>query len=248
MSRITHASPLRAIQHTVTSVRQYGHEPLVFRQKDEPLYLEILSYFSQIELLLEKRALFENPINREAQDGLDLKIDRLESRINSLWEQMDLLDKSTQKDYLQQVGMRYMYPKASNHLLSDKKDSQSDIVHYKELSLLYQLYQIANDIQNGLCLPDHTYIAYQLALLYQCVNQQDSLFDHYKVRIELEFEGIRVATKQPGLIQNAQSDWLYSLTKDLKEFVTKVLGQQITTSSLVQTMANMESLDSLRDH
>ncbi|KAL0086174.1 hypothetical protein F4703DRAFT_1854312 [Phycomyces blakesleeanus] len=241
MSRITHTSPLRAIQHTVTSVRQYGHEPLVFRQKDEPLYLSILSYLGQIELLLEKRELLGDAIYREAKDGLDLKIDRLESRINSIWEQLELLDKPTQKDYLQQVGMSHMYPKASNHLFAEDEEAQSGSSHYEQLGLLYQMYQMAKNIQDNLCLPDHTYIAYQLALLYQCVNQQDSLFDPYKVRIELEFEGIRVATKLPGLIQNIQSDWLYSLTRDLMEFITKVFGQQIATSNLVQTMSNMET-------
>jgi len=64
-------------------------------------------------------------------------------------------------------------------------------------------------------LKNHKYIAHQIALLYQCLNQCGNL--NFKKRVEQKFDEVKVLTEAEKVPQLslAQQDWLVKLTTDI---------------------------------
>ncbi|KAL9553481.1 hypothetical protein MBANPS3_003275 [Mucor bainieri] len=124
-------------------------------------------------------------------------------------------------DNLPETTVKQIYPRASQLLFHDTNDthtlSNSNNSHLSSIQHLDQLYVTASRLYHDLNhLQNLKYIAYQLALLYQCVNRQGVSFVSYKVRIEQRFDEIKSATKtDPVFLDPSQKSWLCELALDI---------------------------------
>ncbi|KAF9169503.1 hypothetical protein BGX21_007908 [Mortierella sp. AD011] len=86
------------------------------------------------------------------------------------------------------------------------------------MSTINQLVSIALQLQNDLKLSNHKFIAHQVALLYQCINQAGPQFStKYKSRVEENFSALKETSNmsdEPRLPIELQA-WLSDLTADI---------------------------------
>ncbi|KAG9322174.1 hypothetical protein KVV02_002609 [Mortierella alpina] len=92
------------------------------------------------------------------------------------------------------------------------------IAHFRQMSSINQLVSIALQVQNDLRLSNHKFIAHQVALLYQCINQAGPQFSKkYKSRVEENFSLLKETASvsdTPFLPIDLQA-WLSNLTTDI---------------------------------
>jgi hypothetical protein len=69
--------------------------------------------------------------------------------------------------FLDMIKMKELYPNAYTFIFKETSSPLSDHYYY-QLANLDQLYVTACRLYHDLKLPNHTYITYQLALLYVC--------------------------------------------------------------------------------
>lgn len=140
---------------------------------------------------------------------------------------MDITSKPQQNDSTL-LGVikneKTVYPKAMKLIFNEKEVLQAEEQQqeYNQLNHFDQLYVTACRLYHDLNLPNHKYIAYQLALLYvstlwaaycnysikniepgfyqQCINRQGVPFISYKSRIESRFDEIKSKTKKSDTV------------------------------------------------
>ncbi|KAI8638768.1 hypothetical protein BD408DRAFT_422529 [Parasitella parasitica] len=216
MSKLSKSPPLKAIRkNQISRVSTYPDEPVLFRRKDTkqniaPQELALLKQLAQMELVLEK-------IHR--LDIWKSKLDVSSKLVNGLHQTVQRLqmDIQSSKYTLAETTIKQLYPRASR-LLFDLKETPSSSNHkWLPLQHLDQLYVTASRLYHDLNgLENLKFIAYQLALLYQCVNRQGVTFVSYKVRIEQRFDEIKLATKkEPVHLDADQKSWLRILALDI---------------------------------
>ncbi|KAG0239571.1 hypothetical protein BGX31_002643 [Mortierella sp. GBA43] len=113
-----------------------------------------------------------------------------------------------------------MFPKSSQYLGIEPVSQAGSFIeaHFRQMSTINQLVSIALQLQNDLKLSSHKFMAHQVALLYQCINQAGPPFSRlYKSRIEENFNALKEASNlsdEPRLPIELQA-WLTGLTTDI---------------------------------
>ncbi|KAG0212586.1 hypothetical protein BGX28_006022 [Mortierella sp. GBA30] len=125
------------------------------------------------------------------------------------------------------------------------------------MSSINQLVSLALQVQNDLRLSNHRFIAHQVALLYQCINQVGPQFSKkYKKRIEENFGVLKesASTSETPFLPIELRAWLSNVTTDivaevlfsgrpvsqqtpeaahLSDYMSKVSGNALEESALV---------------
>ncbi|KAL1929462.1 hypothetical protein VTP01DRAFT_1600 [Rhizomucor pusillus] len=244
MSRLNQAPPLKNVSPGVIGpVAQHRNEPFLRRQRSRKTRaaVQLLSTFAQLELVLKKASSDKN-LYQEADaliDGMD-----------RLWLQMDMKP-DKQKLFMQEMRFSTLYPRAMHYFAtrtahpmppSSKHDLDS---HYHHLAQLDQLYTTAVRLHHSLKLNDHTYIPYQLALVYQCVIHLGQDFAEYRGRISQQFEDIRSSVMNAQARHNVPKlaehhiKWLRELSLDLIHRTNNTNERQ---TSLVEAMRHVHNI------
>ncbi|ORY97115.1 hypothetical protein BCR41DRAFT_364506 [Lobosporangium transversale] len=92
-----------------------------------------------------------------------------------------------------QTGLAEMFPKSSEFLGIDPVIAGGSFIeaHLRQMSGINQLVSMALQLQNDLRLTNHKFIAHQVALLYQCINQAGPSYSKYRGRVEEHFTNIK---------------------------------------------------------
>ncbi|KAF7720712.1 hypothetical protein EC973_006308 [Apophysomyces ossiformis] len=216
------------------------------------MYLHLLNHLSHLELLLTKRERLAGWSNLENhnkyEEILESDINLCVGSVQSIWDQLDMKDALSRETYIQRMNLNMLYPRATQFLFLHKvvlsTATYTDIqAHYHNIASLDQLYVTSARLYHDLNLANHQYIAYQLALLYQCVNYQGTtLFTKFKSRIEQRFDEVKLATKQNGGVLNQdQVEWLRSLTLDIMRHLPDGLRTNRIYSVMYQTRKELDA-------
>ncbi|KAF9208093.1 hypothetical protein BGZ49_009788 [Haplosporangium sp. Z 27] len=122
--------------------------------------------------------------------------------------------------YMIRTGLTEMFPRSSEFLNIDIVVPSGSFIesHFRQMSTINQLVSIALQLQNDLKLSNHTFIAHQVALLYQCIGQAGPQFSKkYKSRVEENFNALKETSStsdEPHLPIELQA-WLSDLTTDI---------------------------------
>jgi len=178
----------------------------------------IISSCSKLELLLDNRNLFQS----QQRDKL---VKQIQDTVRKIDSSKDV------KKYLEDSGIGRVFPSVlslfqnSTPQKSSKGNSIEDYLYW--MMVLNQLVTISSQLRKDVTtIQNHKYLAHQIALLYQCLNQAGDHGIIYKRRIEQMFDtikGVTESSKVP-LLSNEQKDWLVNLTtdiiKDISDFIT----------------------------
>ncbi|CAB4397852.1 unnamed protein product [Rhizophagus irregularis] len=244
MSKLKTTPPLVSLNkiNTVSEVEIRLHEPLIIKpgSRKKRIGLQVLNALARLEVLLSKEEMLassETGVQNLKQQlynktEIDNTIAVLEASLLQFEE-----DGSAKKDvqtYLTELGLALLFPKSAKrlvvpNLVPGKADA---LAHFHEMNVLNQLVSISLQLQQDIKLTNHKYMAHQLALLYQCLNQAGGHFIKYKSRVELHFDAIKEMTnssEEPKL-SSEQEQWLSQLTADV---VTEALfsGRPVTAMS-----------------
>ncbi|KAI3646981.1 hypothetical protein MP228_007202 [Amoeboaphelidium protococcarum] len=139
-----------------------------------------------------------------------------------------------------------LYPDSQLYKSSDDVDSTAIELqeHLKASTLINTVLQLSHNLKHDVqTLPNHKYIAHQLALLYQSINQLrnfikanyppmnflkkdgsnvSTIFEGYKERIEVEFDNVKAGCQTNDTVSDPQLNadlrqWLVSLCTDAIE-------------------------------
>ncbi|KAF9361227.1 hypothetical protein BGX34_007272 [Mortierella sp. NVP85] len=122
--------------------------------------------------------------------------------------------------YMIRTGLAEMFPKSSEHLGIEPILQRGSFMeaHFRQMSTINQLVSMALQLQNDLKLSNHKFMAHQVALLYQCINQAGPRFSKkYKSRVEENFNALKEASNtsdEPRLPIELQA-WLTDLSADI---------------------------------
>ncbi|KAI9363840.1 hypothetical protein BD770DRAFT_440278 [Pilaira anomala] len=197
MSRLTHSAPLKTVHlQPVNQVLIHIKEPLLPRKENKKIRqeLDLLKQLGQLELLLAK-------IERLELWKLKSDLKSTETILKKLYQDVSILQvkitgNTLNKSLLQVLSNeKTLYTRSMQLLLNHPKLLSISYDEQYQASHLDQLYVTACRLYLDLDLSNHKYIAYQLALLYQCINRQGIIFVDYKSRIEQRFDEIKMATK-----------------------------------------------------
>ncbi|KAF9923391.1 hypothetical protein FBU30_006547 [Linnemannia zychae] len=152
------------------------------------------------------------------------------------------------KRYMNRTGLVEMFPKTSEHLGINSMATTSSFMeaHLRHMSNINQLVSIAIQLQNDLRLTNHKFIAHQIALLYQCINQAGTKYTRFKGRVEENFAVIKDlcnASDEPLLTPELQT-WLSDLTADIVAealFSGRPMAQQIPSERSLSDYINRVS-------
>ncbi|KAG0001138.1 hypothetical protein BGZ79_005052 [Entomortierella chlamydospora] len=159
--------------------------------------------------------------------------------------------------YMKRTGLAEMFPKSSEYLGIDSVRPGGSFIesHFRQMSTINQLVSIALQLQNDLKLSNHKFIAHQVALLYQCINQAGPQFStKYKSRVEENFSALKETSNmsdEPRLPIELQA-WLSDLTADIVSealFSGRPMSQQTPEaphlSDYINRVSSGNSLDEL---
>ncbi|KAG0207131.1 hypothetical protein BGX28_001562 [Mortierella sp. GBA30] len=112
--------------------------------------------------------------------------------------------------YMIRTGLVDMFPKSAEHLGIDPVVPGGSFLegHLRQMACLNQLVSITLQLQNDLRLPNHKFIAHQVALLYQCINQAGQTYSQFKARVEENFNTLKEfcnASEEPYLTPTLQT-------------------------------------------
>ncbi|KAF9988516.1 hypothetical protein BGZ65_001978 [Modicella reniformis] len=122
--------------------------------------------------------------------------------------------------YMNRTGLAEMFPKSSEYLGFEPILQGGSFIeaHFRQMATINQLVSIALQLQNDLKLSNHKFMAHQVALLYQCINQAGPQFSRkYKSRVEENFSALKEASNmsdEPHLPIELHA-WLTDLTTDI---------------------------------
>ncbi|KAF9164315.1 hypothetical protein DFQ26_001598 [Actinomortierella ambigua] len=192
--------------------------------KHKRLGLQMLNDLSRIEMFVTRiETVGQQP---ETTAELDKTITHLENALiayendNGHAGRLDeTMGRMMLKRYMIRTGLAQMFPKSSEYIGIEPVIPGGSFMesHFRYMSLINQLVSIALQLQNDMRLPNHKYMAHQVALLYQCINQAGPQFSKYKPLIEEHFNAVKELGNQsetPCLPQNLQT-WLSELTTDI---------------------------------
>ncbi|CAG8479321.1 5566_t:CDS:2 [Paraglomus occultum] len=243
MSKLTSTPPLVDLNpaKSVHEVEIHLHEPLIQRpgSRKKRIGFQILNALARLEILLTKEEALASAVDSvkflDQQRYNHSEIESVISVIQKSLVQFDedgLLKKDTQA-YMSELGLAAFFPKSSKRLVVSMMGSTNEFrAHLHEMTIVNQLVSMALQLQQDINLTNHKYMAHQLALLYQCLNQASEPFLKYKSRVEIHFDAIKTLTNssdEPVLTKD-HKEWLSQLTADI---VTEALfsGRSVSTAS-----------------
>ncbi|KAG9296702.1 hypothetical protein G9A89_001334 [Geosiphon pyriformis] len=254
MSKLVTTPPLVFLNaaNSVQEVETHLHEPLLPKpgSRKKRIGLEVLNSLARLEILLTKEetlASAEQEVqNLRQQEYNTAEIDNMINMFLSSIPQLEEETVAVKKDvkaYITELGLAALFPKSAQRLVVTKvslgkTDAQA---HFVEMCAINQVAAISLQIQQDIKLPNHKYIAHQLALLYQCLNQVGGHFIKYKPRVEQHFDATKSLTNsshEPRLNEE-QKEWLSQLTADI---VTEALFSGRPASTVSQPLADYLTL------
>ncbi|KAI9595489.1 hypothetical protein BDF19DRAFT_413781 [Syncephalis fuscata] len=168
--------------------------------KRKRLGFQALSLMTDLELALmrlEQQEQSAETVFQEQPPVEERETVRLSTALRALVEQHDEAGRSIQT-YITEVGLASLFPKAATRLgiedlssTTDQDRSSTIRDHFARMSTMHQLVAISLQLKDSLRLPNHKYVAHQLALFYHCLGQAGQHFDKYRSRVELEFAAIK---------------------------------------------------------
>ncbi|KAI8369408.1 uncharacterized protein BYT42DRAFT_617439 [Radiomyces spectabilis] len=241
MSRLTQTPPLISIRPSrILQVERHVDDPILPQRENKQirLALSFLDTFARLEFILSKVDRLEKwQLQGNLKDATGLMehlqtlAEELVITIQSLWNQC-----ADKEQLVETLDLKRLYPRGCHYLLLSNKHqdltSTTDVqAHYFHMALLNQIYATAFQVLQGLNLKNHKYIPYQLALLYQCVNQQEVKYQAYALRIEEQFSEIKSHTKRHDvpLLTEFHITWLQKLAQDIIEQVMQEIQTGSTT-------------------
>ncbi|GAA5815175.1 hypothetical protein MFLAVUS_008681 [Mucor flavus] len=225
-------------RNNLKQVLLHVNDPLLPRKENKKTRqeLQLLKQLAQLELLLakiERLELWKSEPTDSLLKNLYENVSTIRLGITSQLSNMPLLEILRAEKTLYNRSIQFIL--GHTQLVSTEQRYQ--------LSYLDQLYATACRLYHDLDLPNHKYIAYQIALLYQCINRQGVPFIEYKARIEQRFDEIKSATKELNTVRldSGQVSWIQSLSLDIIMQVTD--STSITKCSrLFNVMYQMKNL------
>eukprot|EP00959_Pyramimonas_sp_CCMP1952_P351075 7354731-Pyramimonas_sp.AAC.1 len=106
-----------------------------------------------------------------------------------------------------------------------RAEKQPGLDYFGQMTVWNQLLtmteQLHHDAENAI---NHKYIAHQIALLYQCLNQARAEFKSFKRDIEGEFDKIKALTESSTtpLLSFEQRQWLRGITAGIMELLKSI--------------------------
>ncbi|KAF9574066.1 hypothetical protein EC968_007458 [Mortierella alpina] len=221
---LVNVTPLAAIHEVPIHIRHPIHPNSASKHKR--LGLLMLNELTRVEMLVarieaagkheESSAELKRTITHLEQTLLSYELEKKPAGVENSSGRMLL------QRYMTRTGLDEMFPKSSEYLGIDPVIPGGSFIegmsHFHHMSSINQLVSIALQVQNDLRLSNHKFIAHQVALLYQCVNQAGPQFSKkYKSRVEENFSLLKEtasASDTPFLPIDLQA-WLSNLTTDI---------------------------------
>ncbi|KAG0305247.1 hypothetical protein BGZ98_004418 [Dissophora globulifera] len=220
---LVNLAPLRAINEVPIHIRKPIHPNSA--NKHKRLGLQMLNELSRIEMLVTK--IEANGKHEETSAELVKTTTHLEQTLynyeveNGQTAQLENTSgRRMLQRYMIRTGLAEMFPKSSEYLGIDPVLPGGSFIeaHFRQMSTINQLVSIALQLQNDLRLSNHKFVAHQVALLYQCINQAGPQFSKkYKSRVEENFNALKDSSNtsdEPRLPIELQA-WLSDLTTDI---------------------------------
>ncbi|KAG0256531.1 hypothetical protein BG011_004453 [Mortierella polycephala] len=213
--------------------------------KHKRLGLQILNELSRVEMFVTKIETVGK------QDEISTELTRTISHLEQTLYAFEMengppgrLDNISERMLLQRymirTGLIEMFPKSSEYLGIERVIPGGNFLqsHYHQMASINQLVSIAMQLRNDLRLSNHKFIAHQVALLYQCINQAGPAYAHYKARVEEQFNTFKEicnTSEEPQLspeLQSWQGSTIHqhvSLSFDMKlsEIVTDIVSEAL---------------------
>ncbi|RUP47138.1 hypothetical protein BC936DRAFT_146085 [Jimgerdemannia flammicorona] len=246
MSKLTQTPPLIDLnpRTSIQEVQLYLKEPIIPRagSRRKRLGMQALNAFARLELLLSKEEALKDGMSEKAKKALTSEIGctvaTLEAALAQHFEGQNV--------YMQEMNLSTVFPKSAKRAgAGNGAPATRDIhSHFQQMSLTNQLVSMALQLQHDLKLTNHKYMAHQVALLYQCINQMGGSYLKYKSRVESRFDEVKSLTNrgEEPLLSAELREWLRGLTTDI---VTEAL---FTSKPLpAQSLGLVKFLDKLRE-
>jgi hypothetical protein len=220
MSKLAQSAPLASLNAFSMSdheVQKHINERIIPRPgaRRRRMGLQALVILSRLELMIAKESAMEAGSKNKA--ALSADISKATMSLESLLAE-DGRSESQLRTFIQESSLTPMFPKTAKMLGDTALTSNKDIqAHFTQMSVFNQLISLSLQLQHDLKLRNHKYLAYQIALLYQCVNQVGSGFGKYKSHVEQHFDEVKAianGAESPILPADLQ-DWLCTLTSDI---------------------------------
>ncbi|ORE07923.1 hypothetical protein BCV72DRAFT_99293 [Rhizopus microsporus var. microsporus] len=201
MSKLITSVPLRTIQpfSLTTTVLQLNQSLFANDVSNE---MHVPKQLGQLELLLERAARLE-----QTRSSIPEEIKYKISLIHSDLQQYQSLIKRYQ----------HKFAKAAEYVLNEPVFGEQEVINLCQLN---QLYVTAARLYQDVNLEYHDYIAYQLALIYQCIHQQPD-FASFKPRIEDRFDQF-VHRQKKMRLNSDQIEWLKSFCLDILRHIQDI--------------------------
>jgi len=170
----------------------------------------LISICSKIEILYEN----SNQMSLQSTNASRL-LKQLKETIRKIQSSKD------DKTYFEESGFARIFPTVHSLLsnISPRTVKTSSFEDYiNSISVLNQLVFMSSQLRTDVInLNNHKYVAHQIALLYQCLNQAGDAGIVYKKRVEQMFDSIKTQTESTtlSLLLPEQKDWLIKLTTDI---------------------------------
>nr|CAG8440346.1 8450_t:CDS:2 [Entrophospora candida] len=249
MSKFKTTPPLVTLNET-NKIEIHLHEPLIQkpRSRKKRIGLQILNTLARLEVLLDKEESLASSdtkiVNLNQQQFNKKEIENALSVLETIIFQLEgeAAPKKDIQAYLSESGLGGLFPKSAKRLapnttlFNDSSNKMNATAHFHETNLYNQLVSVSLQLQQDIKLTNHKYMAHQLALLYQCLNQVGGPFLKYRSRVELHFDAIKAlsnSSEEPQLDEE-QKKWLSELTADI---VTGALFSGRPTTTMSQPVA-----------
>ncbi|KAF9437890.1 hypothetical protein BGZ76_010672 [Entomortierella beljakovae] len=215
---LVNLAPLREIGEVPIHIRNPIHPNSA--NKHKRLGLQMLNELSRIEMFVTKLDAVGK--NEDTSTELTKTVAHLEQTLQAYEVENGrevISGRVMLQRYMIRTGLAEMFPKSSEYLGIDPVTPGGSFIesHFRQMSTINQLVSIALQLQNDLKLSNHKFIAHQVALLYQCINQAGPQFSKkYKSRVEENFDSLKKInmSEEPRLPIELQA-WLSDLTTDI---------------------------------
>lgn len=207
------------------------YEPLwKYHFSTEEIALEVLSLLSQLEPLCKEEYTKHTGgiLPEHRMEYLNSFVPSANIAVGKMREYLSLMPNSmlTLQDYLKQNGLGTLFPRSYSYICNQTTPvfkSQKSLMdgYFSHLAMINQLMSLGNqlnsDVNNH---ENHKYVAHQVALLYQAVNQAGSSMGHVKKQIEDNFKNLKESLahhKQNNLprLPNIQKEWINCITGEI---------------------------------
>jgi len=206
---------------------------------DMSLESRILSQLTTLEFLLQREQMSSSEIGSQKIDKLLLQIKETARKLHPTKDISQILEKSNiiLGVLVPNVAAKLGYPIKT----SKGGGSAEEFLNY--IGVLNQLSVMSHQLKYDTeTLTNHKYIAHQIALLYQCLNQVGDAGVAFKKRIEQKFEQVKSSTESQKLplLTKEQQDWLLGVTLDITREVSVWIKKATPISNYMIELNSMK--------